>query len=103
MSNRINFDAGGPGLDRITIPAYALRQEGETKIEAVCRAIDSKNRPIMCVSCRHDGTALKGDKAEANHYQVTLGQAVKAGGYSIMCTIWISIPVVPVSVESPPN
>ena len=85
------------------MPAYALRQEGETKIEAVCRAIDSKNRPIMCVSCRHDGKALKGDKAEENHYQITLGQAVKSGGYSIMGTIWISIPVVPASAESPSN
>jgi hypothetical protein len=37
MSNHINFDAWGRGLDRITLPAYALRQEGETKIEAGVR------------------------------------------------------------------
>ena len=93
MSNRINFDAWGCCLDRITLPAYAMRQEGETGIDAVCRAIDAQNRPTMCVTCRHDGAALKGGKPESNHYQITLGLPVKSGGYSVEGNIWIAIPV----------
>ena len=93
MSNRINFDAWGRGLDRITLPVYAMRQEGETSIAAICRAIDAKNRPIMCVTCQHNGTALKGGKPESSHYQITLGRPVKSGGYSVEGNVWIAIPI----------
>lgn len=94
MSNRVNFSAWGRHLDRITLPAYAVRQEFETDVEAVVRACQRASGLFCCAGPRDEGTALdRRGKPEANHYAFTLGRPVRGGGYSLEAEVWVSIPI----------
>jgi hypothetical protein len=95
MSNRVKFSAWGRKVDRITLPAYAMRKDYETDLEAVVRACERASGLVCCAGPRNEGIAISGGKLEANHYAFTLGRPVSGGGYSPEAEVWISIPVIP--------
>lgn len=95
MTNRVNFVAWGNRVDRITLPAYAMRQDYETDLEAVVRACERASRLVCCAGPRNEGTALNRGEPKAHHYAFTLGRPARGGGYSPEAEIWVSIPVGP--------
>lgn len=95
MTKRVNFSAWGNRVDRINLPAYAMRGEYETDLEAVVRACQRSSGLVCCAGPRNEGTSLSGGQPHENHYAFTLGRSVTGGGFSPRAEVWISIPIQP--------
>jgi len=91
---RISFRAWGiRGISRDQVPAYARRGPTcSTDIEAVCSAIERKCGLAAC-AVSPQGTALENGIPESNHFQITLGRRLRAGGYSVEGVLWVAIPI----------
>lgn len=77
----------------VAVPARVrFDPEGtENRIGALCRAIERKNRPLSVANCRFDGTAVEGGRKTADHYQLTIGKALKSGGFAVEGSLWVSM------------
>ena len=72
---------------------YAIRKDGETQVQAVCRSLERRSGWIVCAGPRNEGTALTNGTPTANHYAVTLGSPVRTGSYTPRSEVWFSIPM----------
>lgn len=92
-TKRVHFSSWGLGLDKIDLPAYAMRQDYESKIEAVVRACERSSGLVCCAGPRNEGTALERGQPYEYHHAFTLGRPVCGGGFSPEAEVWIAIPV----------
>lgn len=79
------------GSSKINLGTMTVR--GAT-VEDVCRSIERRTR-MRVITCRPDGWSLStsGDREyKSTYYQITLGYALRSGGYSPEATIWIAVP-----------
>lgn len=88
---RVNYSAFGRRARELALPDYAMKGEGETKIDAVCRAIE-RNTRLVVVTCRPDGTAIFSKHDHRAQYQLTLGTPAPGGGWTPKAEIWVQIP-----------
>jgi len=89
---------------RTRVSGHALRHDGETRIEAVCRSIERRTGYVVC-GCRGDGTALdRAGQPESRHYELTLGTRLSrrsGGGYSVEGICWVAVPCAAPADEEP--
>lgn len=62
MSKRINFTVTSRNLNSLRIPAYAMQQDGETRVEAAARALASANGLVVIGYVSDDGSATLGER-----------------------------------------
>ena len=67
-------------------------EQDYTSLTAVQRSIHRRTGLEIC-GCTQQGTALEGGRPESHHYEVTLGRALRTGGYSVEGSVWVAIPV----------
>jgi hypothetical protein len=84
MSNRVYFSVWGMARG-LEMPAYAMREEWESRGGAVARAIARKNG-LHAITCRAD-SGIGGSVI----YQATLGHRCRGGGWTPTREIWIAV------------
>lgn len=83
MSARVYFTTSGPGSTD-AVPQYAMRQDGETVIEAVSRSI---GRALG----RHVGAfRLDSQCGDRQTYQTNVGFPAVDGGY-VVSDMWVHV------------
>lgn len=70
MSKRIDFTVTSRNLNSLRVPAYAMQQDGETQVQAACRALASANGMVV-IGHVHD----EGDRGS-----VTIGTECRSRG-----------------------
>lgn len=76
------------------IPDEVERQPGESRIEALIRAIEEANPGYAVVTCRRDGWEQERDgRAVREAYQMSLSNQVNRFGAALAGEIWVSIRV----------
>lgn len=83
---RVDFECWGV-RGCCELPKYAVAREEESPIEAVCRAIENKNRGKVVINCRPDCHTADGE----SHYQLTIGRRCPGGGYTPTAERWVSV------------
>jgi hypothetical protein len=75
-----------------SIPTQVQVAEDESAIGAVCRSIARRNRPLSVANCRKDCYCTnKQGEVVATHYELTIGKALRSGGYAVEGRIWCAI------------
>lgn len=75
-----------------TIPDEAERQDGESRIEAVIRAIEESSPGYAVITCRRDGLEQRRDgRVVRETYQMSLSNRVGRMGATISGEIWVLI------------
>jgi len=84
---------GGRGSE-VAMPAYAMADEYETDVQAICRAIHRKSG-LHVITCRPDGYNIERDQLTEAHFELTLGDPCPGGGWTPRAERWIGVPVQP--------
>jgi len=95
MRERIDFQAWGSWCRTHRVPAYAMRADAfDSRSGVVARAI-ARAAGCYVITVRSDGTAVdRHGRAEAHHFEATMGHPCPGGGYNVAGRVWFSIPAI---------
>ena len=85
---RVKYTAWGSGIENLDMPAYAVldNDSGDTKIDALVRAIERKTRLISICRPRPNGVTNN-----RQQYEITLGKRAYGGGFNSVTRVWVAV------------